>query len=159
MNEDELAVKYPAYWKPLPKDWRAIDTYRVNVMFPIEDTSGRLIHARKKLLVCGTRTGGKSMLKDVQEAYDTLGAWLADNDTAEPAIEQETQVAAYACSACLDTKRMGNGKLGTTDCPFCKVGKLTCTDIKKLARGCTKCYGTGEVNTGIFTGKCPACKP
>ena len=154
MNEDELAIKYPAYWKPLPKDWRAIDTYRVNALFPIKDDSGRLIHARKKLLVCGTRTGGKSMLKDVQEAYDTLGAWLADNDTAEPAIEQETQVAAYACSACLDTKTLGAGNLGSTECPYCKPA------IAKKNTGCTVCFGAGVIAVSENRGrKCPACQP
>lgn len=71
------AEKFPAYWKPLPPNWRAIDTYRVDVLFPLNDS--RLIHARKKLLVCGTRTGGKSIRKDIAEAYATLGQWLAEN--------------------------------------------------------------------------------
>lgn len=79
-TDEGLATKYPAYWKPLPPGWKAIDTYRVNELFPISgDASGRLLHARKKLLVPGTRTGGKTLYKDVQEAYDTLRAWLEDN--------------------------------------------------------------------------------
>lgn len=76
----ELAKRFPKYWKSLPKHWAAIDTYRVNELFPIiGDDSGRLLHARKKLLVPGMRTGGKSLFTDVSEAYATLGAWLADN--------------------------------------------------------------------------------
>lgn len=71
------AEKFPAYWKPLPPNWRAIDTYRVDVLFPLNDS--RLTHARKKLLVCGTRTGGKSIRKDIAEAYATLGQWLIEN--------------------------------------------------------------------------------
>jgi hypothetical protein len=73
----EEAKKFPAYWKPLPANWKAIDTYRVDVLFPLGDS--RLTHARKKLLVCGTRTGGKSIRKDIAEAYATLGQWLAEN--------------------------------------------------------------------------------
>lgn len=74
-----LAEAYPQYWKPLPSAWDAIDTYRVNQLFPVNDPSGMLLHARKKLLVPGVRTGGKSMRKDVQEARDTLTRWLQDN--------------------------------------------------------------------------------
>ena len=73
----EEAEKFPAYWKPLPSNWRAIDTYRVDVLFPLGDS--RLTHARKKLLVCGTRTGGKSIYKDIAEAHATLGQWLKEN--------------------------------------------------------------------------------
>lgn len=86
----ELAVRFPKYWKSLPKHWAAIDTYRVNELFPIiGDDSGRLLHARKKLLVPGVRTGGKSLFTDVSEAYATLGAWLADNQPAPRPVEDE----------------------------------------------------------------------
>jgi hypothetical protein len=77
----ELAEKYPKYWKPLPANWRALDTYRINTLFPIHgDDSGRLLHSRKKLLVPGTRTGSKTLYTDVKEARDTLTAWLLDNE-------------------------------------------------------------------------------
>lgn len=76
---EELATKYPKYWKPLPKGWKAIDTYRLGVLFPVNDPSGRLLHARKKLLIPGTRTGGKSQFDDIKEARDTLTGWLNDN--------------------------------------------------------------------------------
>ena len=72
----QLAADFPAYWKPLPEHWRAIDTYRVDDLFPLP--SSRLYHARKKLLVPGTRTGGKSVYHDLKEAHRTLGAWLAE---------------------------------------------------------------------------------
>lgn len=78
----EQAKKYPAYWKPLPKHWEALDVYRVCAMFPVSDNSGRIHHALKKLLVPGVRTGGKSMHKDIREAVVTLNAWLADNPEA-----------------------------------------------------------------------------
>jgi len=71
-----LAADYPAYWKSLPAHWAAIDTYRIDDLFPLP--SSRLYHARKKLLVPGTRTGGKSLYSDLKEAHRTLGAWLAE---------------------------------------------------------------------------------
>lgn len=71
-----LAADYPAYWKGLPAHWAAIDTYRIDDLFPLP--SSRLYHARKKLLVPGTRTGGKSIYSDIKEAHRTLGAWLAE---------------------------------------------------------------------------------
>lgn len=73
------AAQWPAYWKFIPAGWSAIDTYRIGALFPVEDPSGRIIHARKKLLVPGVRTGGKSMFKDIKEARDTLTQWLEDN--------------------------------------------------------------------------------
>lgn len=78
-NDSENAAKYPKYWRPLPVGWTAIDTYRINHLFPVDDNSGRLIHARKKLLIPGIRTGGKTMYDDIKEARDTLNGWLEDN--------------------------------------------------------------------------------
>jgi hypothetical protein len=76
-DEGERMTKdFPAYWKPLPEHWRAIDTYRVDDLFPLP--SSRLYHTRKKLLVPGCRTGGKTVYQDLKEAHRTLGAWLAE---------------------------------------------------------------------------------
>lgn len=74
-----MAEKYPAYWRTLDPNWIAVDTYRINEMFPVDDASGRILHARKKLLVPGVRTGGKSMRKDIAEAVATLKQWLDAN--------------------------------------------------------------------------------
>lgn len=82
LNDDEaeqMARDFPAYWKKLPEHWTAIDTYRVNRLFPVDDPSGQLIHSRKKLLVPGCRTGGKTVYQDIKEAHRTLGAWLAEH--------------------------------------------------------------------------------
>jgi hypothetical protein len=79
MKDGANALLYPKYWRSLPRHWFAIDTYRINALFPVPDESGRLIHARKKLLVPGTRTGGKSIYTDIKEARDTLNGWLEDN--------------------------------------------------------------------------------
>jgi hypothetical protein len=72
----QLAKDYPAYWKVLPAHWAAIDTYRIDDLFPLP--SSRLYHTRKKLLVPGCRTGGKTVYQDLKEAHRTLGAWLAE---------------------------------------------------------------------------------
>ena len=45
-------------------------------MFPVDDPTGCILHARKKLLIPGVRSGGKSMLKDVIEARDTLNRYI-----------------------------------------------------------------------------------
>lgn len=70
---------YPKYYKAVPKDWDSMDTYAVNILFPVDDPSGCILHARKKLLVPGVRSGGKSMRKDITEARDTLNRWLELN--------------------------------------------------------------------------------
>lgn len=73
-------LKYPAYWRMLPKGWQCIDYYRVASLFPLNDPSQRLEHARKKLMLGGLRTGGKTLVDDIREARDTLTGWLIDND-------------------------------------------------------------------------------
>lgn len=74
-----MAQKYPKYYKPVPPGVTELDVYGVCAMFPITDPSGAINHARKKLLVPGTRTGGKSLRDDIREARDTLNRWLELN--------------------------------------------------------------------------------
>jgi len=49
-----------------------IDVYRVCELFAVDDSSGATQHAIKKLLLPGQRGAGKSKVKDIQEAIDTL---------------------------------------------------------------------------------------
>lgn len=79
MQGPKLSELYPKYYKPLPTgtDPSEVDTYVINMMFPVEDPTGCILHARKKLLIPGVRSGGKSMLKDVREARDTLNRYIA----------------------------------------------------------------------------------
>lgn len=71
----------------------------------------------------------------------------------EHTIEQETQVAAYACSACLDTKTVDAGNLGSTECPYCKPA------VDKKNTGCTVCFGAGVIRVSKSLERpCPACK-
>lgn len=53
-----------------------IDIYRTCERFKVDDCSGALQHAIKKLLCSGSRGGGKGKVKDIQEARDTLNRWL-----------------------------------------------------------------------------------
>lgn len=79
-NEDvPLSELYPKYYKAIPKEWDSIDVYGVHYLFKIDDPSGMIQHASKKLLLSGVRTGGKSQRDDVREARDTLNRWLQLN--------------------------------------------------------------------------------
>lgn len=81
-KEGSLAQKYPAYYKDVGH-LNEIDVYAVHHIFKIQDPSGALQHASKKILLSGVRTGGKSTFKDIKEARDTLTRWLQLNP--EPA--------------------------------------------------------------------------
>lgn len=69
------ATQYPAYYKDVSR-LTVIDVYGVHKLFGIDDPSGAIQHASKKLLLSGVRTGGKSKVDDVREARDTLTRWL-----------------------------------------------------------------------------------
>lgn len=81
-TEGSLDQKYPAYYKDV-SHLNEIDVYAIHHIFNIQDPSGALQHASKKILLSGVRTGGKSAFKDIKEARDTLTRWLQLNP--EPA--------------------------------------------------------------------------
>lgn len=70
-----LNKKYPQYFKSV-EGFNEIDVYTVHHLFEIDDPSGCIQHASKKLLLSGVRTGGKSQHNDIKEARDTLTRWL-----------------------------------------------------------------------------------
>ena len=73
-----MAELYPKYYK----DFSGIDeadVYVVHDRFNLQDPSGCIHHASKKLLLSGVRTGGKSKFDDIREARDTLNRWLEIN--------------------------------------------------------------------------------
>lgn len=70
--------KYPAYFKDV-SELTDIDVYMIHHLYNINDPSGAIQHASKKLLLSGKRTGGKSMVTDIKEARDTLNRWLEIN--------------------------------------------------------------------------------
>ena len=73
-----MSELYPKYYKDF-SDVDEADVYLVHDRFKIEDPSGCIHHASKKLLLSGVRTGGKSKFDDVREARDTLNRWLEIN--------------------------------------------------------------------------------
>ncbi len=77
-HQPSMSELYPKYYKNF-SDVNEADVYLVHDRFKIEDPSGCLHHASKKLLLSGVRTGGKSKFDDVREARDTLNRWLEIN--------------------------------------------------------------------------------
>ena len=77
MEEDvPLHVRYPEYYKDV-RHLEYMDTYDVCDVFIVNDPSGATQHAIKKLLLSGTRNGGKSVEQDIREAIDSLERRLA----------------------------------------------------------------------------------
>ena len=81
-GELPMAQKYPKYFKDV-SNLKEVDVYAVHQLFNIQDPSGCIQHASKKLLLSGVRTGGKSARKDIEEARDTLTRYLALNPQTE----------------------------------------------------------------------------
>lgn len=81
-TQESLSQRYPQYYKPVG-NLREIDVYAVHQLFNVQDPSGAIQHASKKLLLSGVRTGGKSIYKDIKEARDTLTRWLQLNKVME----------------------------------------------------------------------------
>ena len=77
-TEQTMSTKYPKYYKDVSK-LTEIDVYTVHQLFDIQDPSGCIQHASKKLLLSGVRTGNKSKYEDIKEAKDTLTRWLELN--------------------------------------------------------------------------------
>jgi len=71
----KLSQIYPNYYKST-QGLTELDVYAVHSLFGINDPSGAIHHASKKLLLSGSRTGGKSVYEDIREARDTLTRWL-----------------------------------------------------------------------------------
>jgi hypothetical protein len=71
VKKPSMAELYPKYYKDFTGVDEA-DVYLVHDRFQIDDPSGCLQHASKKILLSGTRNGGKSLAQDIKEARDTL---------------------------------------------------------------------------------------
>ena len=77
-NTPSMSELYPKYYKDFSGVDEA-DVYMVHDRFNIQDPSGCIHHASKKLLLSGVRTGGKTKFDDIREARDTLNRWLEIN--------------------------------------------------------------------------------
>lgn len=78
-TDDRMSYKYPKYYKSIPTGMVDLDIYAVCQIFQVNDYSGAIHHAIKKLLLPGVRTGGKTRRDDIKEARDTLTRWLELN--------------------------------------------------------------------------------
>jgi hypothetical protein len=74
-TEEPIKKKYSNYFKDV-QPLNFIDVYQTHRLFEIDDPSGCIQHASKKLLLSGVRTGNKTKLQDIEEARDTLNRWL-----------------------------------------------------------------------------------
>jgi hypothetical protein len=75
-SDAKMSFKYPKYYKEVPSGVTEIDIYLLCNIFQVQDYSGALHHAIKKILLPGVRTGGKTRRDDIKEARDTLTRWL-----------------------------------------------------------------------------------
>lgn len=82
-NNQKMSEIYPKYFKDV-SDLDEVDVYQIHHLFNVQDPSGAIQHASKKLLLSGVRTGNKSAYTDVKEARDTLNRWLQIN---EPVVQ------------------------------------------------------------------------
>lgn len=82
-GEPSLSQLYPLYYKDV-SNLTEVDAYAVHYIFNIQDPSGAIQHASKKLLLSGVRTGGKSKRDDIKEARDTLTRWLQLDEQLNP---------------------------------------------------------------------------
>lgn len=73
-KDDSQKPKHSHYHKDVSQ-YDTIDVYAVCKIFDVQDTSGCLQHAIKKLLVTGQR-GHKDRKTDIQNAIDTLNRLL-----------------------------------------------------------------------------------
>lgn len=82
-------MKHSHYYKDVTS-LQFIDVYKVCDLFQIQDASGALQHAIKKLLCAGQR-GTKDKFRDVQEAVDTLNRFLefTEQELLAQAVEME----------------------------------------------------------------------
>lgn len=70
-----MTKKHSHYYKDVT-NLTEVDVYRVCQLFGINDPSGALQHAIKKLLVAGGRGAGKDETRDIREAIDTLTRYI-----------------------------------------------------------------------------------
>ena len=93
MTQQSLSQLYPKYYKDVAH-LSEVDVYQVHQLFGINDPSGCVQHASKKLLLAGQRTGGKATLDDIREARDTLNRYLQINSVAALLTAPRVQQAA-----------------------------------------------------------------
>lgn len=74
-TSEELSSQNPSQYKDLG-DLTEIDIFAVHHLFQINDPSGCIHYASRKLLLSGEHTAGQVSFDDIKEARDTLTRWL-----------------------------------------------------------------------------------
>lgn len=75
VSGQQLSMRYPNEYKSIG-DMTELDVFAINQMFQIQDPSGCLQHAIRKLLLSG---GQANPQINIREARDTLTRWLQLN--------------------------------------------------------------------------------
>ena len=75
-----LVEKYPQHFKSV-EHLTEVDVYAVHHLFEINDPSGAIQEASRKLLLSGSQSAGKPAYQNILEARDILTRWLELNTT------------------------------------------------------------------------------
>lgn len=82
-----MRSKHSHYFKDVT-NLTELDVYRVCDLFKVDDPSGALQHAIKKLLLPGQRGAGKDRIKDLKEVIDSvqrrIDMYAEDGDAIPP---------------------------------------------------------------------------
>lgn len=78
IDRRSLSNKYQRHFRSV-SDVEEVDIYAVHQMFNLQDPSGCIQSASKKLLMSGTMRNGESLHRAIEEARDTLSRWLQLN--------------------------------------------------------------------------------
>ena len=73
-----VGIKYPDFYKDV-SNYSEVDVYAIHHMFNIQDPSGCIQSASKKLLMSGSEPDDIPLFKSITEARDTLSRWLELN--------------------------------------------------------------------------------
>ena len=85
MDDQSSSVATPSLLDRKPPLFRSVehltevDVFTVHHLFDMNDPSGALHHASRKLLLSGSGSGKKTIYDDIREARDTLTRWLEIN--------------------------------------------------------------------------------
>ena len=75
-----LASKYPQHFKSV-EHLAEVDVYAIHHLFELNDPSGAIQEASRKLLLSGSQSAGKPAYQNILEARDILTRWLELNTT------------------------------------------------------------------------------
>ena len=75
-----LTSRYPQHFKSV-EHLAEVDVYAIHHLFELNDPSGAIQEASRKLLLSGSQSAGKPAYQNILEARDILTRWLEINTT------------------------------------------------------------------------------